>query len=100
MSGIDVVESRIAALQNAINALANGAPAVTAAAGSSSASSFSDVLLAQSADLSTTMDAAGGANLSPDDLSGTLGQYATTGTTDGLSIATSAGPTGSDVVAD
>src|SRR6478672_6445607 len=55
MSGIDVVESRISALQETISALANGAPPA-----SSSAAAFSSVLSAQSADLSTTMDQAGG----------------------------------------
>src|SRR6478672_6384143 len=54
MSGIDVVESRISALQETISALANGAPPA-----SSSAAAFSSVLSAQSADLSTTMDQAG-----------------------------------------
>jgi cell wall-associated NlpC family hydrolase len=107
MTGIDVVESRISALQNAISSLAHGTPPA-----SSSAAAFSSVLTAQSADLSTTMDLAGGALLSTDDsasglgtadASGTLGSAlgsvlgSVTGSTSGSG---SDGPTGADVVAD
>jgi cell wall-associated NlpC family hydrolase len=97
MSGIDVVESRISALQNAISALGNGTPP-----SSSSAAAFSSALSAQSADLSSVMDQAGGALL--DDgasgtdstgLDGTLGSVLGTDSSGGTS-----GPTGSDVVAD
>lgn len=95
---IDVVEGRISALQNAISALGNGTPP-----SSSSAAAFSSVLSAQSADLSTVMDQAGGALL--DDAAGTSG--ATTGLGDSLGSVLggagptdTSGPTGSDVVAD
>jgi cell wall-associated NlpC family hydrolase len=98
MSGIDVVESRIAALQNTISALDNGVPP-----SSSNAAAFSDVLSAQSVDLSTALDQAGGA----------LGSTSTTGSTDQLgsltlpsaqtsnsTSSTSDGVDGSDVVSD
>lgn len=104
MSGIDVVESRISALQQTISALAGGVPPA-----SSSAAAFSSVLSAQSADLSTTMDQAG-AGLSttlagasdPTDPTAVLGSVVGASGLDSLGgLAGPAGAVdGTDVVAD
>jgi peptidoglycan DL-endopeptidase CwlO len=108
VSGIDVVESRISALQNAISALANGAPPT-----STSGPEFSSVLTAQSADLSTTLDQAGGGMLTgggadASSLGSSLGSVLGTADT-GTSLSSSLGSvlgsgsgsaTGADVVAD
>jgi cell wall-associated NlpC family hydrolase len=101
MSGIDVVESRISALQNTINALTNGVPPT-----SSSAAAFSSVLSAQDADLSASLDQAGGgfdATADPTDSAGLTGS---TGLAGSLSLGSTTGTdtlggvTGTAVVAD
>jgi peptidoglycan DL-endopeptidase CwlO len=99
MSGIDVVESRISALQNTINALASGVPPT-----SSSAAAFSSVLSAQDADLSASLDQAGGgfdATADPTDSTGSIGSIGSTGSSGSFSgTDTLGGVTGTAVVAD
>jgi cell wall-associated NlpC family hydrolase len=97
MSGIDVVESRIAALQNTISALDNGVPP-----SSSNAAAFSDVLSAQSTDLGVALDQAGGAITSGSGTGTTdqLGDVDLAGSQTAAQTTSQTGVDGSDVVAD
>jgi cell wall-associated NlpC family hydrolase len=99
---IDVVQSRIAALQSQLAALSSGQPPTigSAPADASSALAFSDVLGAQNGDLSTMLDQVGGGDLTSSAADSTLASGLTSGLTSGSAGAVAGGPTGTDVVAD